>query len=138
GNASRAITQTVPRISILLRDVVRTIALADLVRIETAVVFPLRNRRRSPASHPSRLDHQKPYECGCRPVADNSESQPHGHHLPLPVRLMVCGLSDALSLTERVPLCEPTDVGVKVTAILQLAPGARVDGQLLVCAKSSV
>jgi hypothetical protein len=56
--------------------------------------------------------------------------------VPVPERLTVCGLPAALSemLTEavRLPLAE----GVNVTLIVQLAPAATLDPQLLVCAKS--
>jgi hypothetical protein len=44
--------------------------------------------------------------------------------LPLPLRLTVCGLPLALSLTDRTALCAPMLCGVKVTEIAQLAPAA--------------
>lgn len=43
-----------------------------------------------------------------------------------------------MSLTDSVPLREPALVGLKVTDIVQFLPGARLDLQLLVCAKSPV
>ena len=57
---------------------------------------------------------------------------------PVPVRPMVCGLFCALLVTVSVPERLPEAVGVKVTATVQADPGERVDGQLLVCAKSPV
>ena len=54
--------------------------------------------------------------------------------IPLPLRAAVCGLSLALSVTDRVPLRVPVAVGVKLTLILQLAPAARLAPQLLVWA----
>jgi hypothetical protein len=41
----------------------------------------------------------------------------------------------ALSTTERVPLCDPVALGVKVTEMVQLSPGSRLDPQSLVSAK---
>ena len=56
--------------------------------------------------------------------------------VPVPVRLTVWGLPTALSAMvsegARLPLAD----GVKVTLIVQLAPAATLDPQLLVCAKS--
>ncbi len=54
--------------------------------------------------------------------------------VPVPVRLMVCGLPAALSvmLTEAVRV--PVAVGVKVTLMVQLAPAATEVPQVLVCA----
>jgi hypothetical protein len=56
--------------------------------------------------------------------------------VPVPMRLTVCGLPLALSVTEteavRVPLAE----GVKVTLIVQLVPAATELPQVLVWAKS--
>src|SRR5712664_3164275 len=47
---------------------------------------------------------------------------------PVPVRDTVCGLPDALSVIVRVPVREPTAVGVNVTLIVQFAPAANVPG----------
>jgi hypothetical protein len=58
---------------------------------------------------------------------------------PVPDKLAVWGLPDALSLTETAALRAPLVVGLKVTLIVQLRLTPNVDGesgQLLVCAKS--
>ena len=47
---------------------------------------------------------------------------------PLPASLLVCGLLEALSVTDNVPLLVPVEVGVNVTLIVQLAPFASVFG----------
>jgi len=52
--------------------------------------------------------------------------------MPLPVRDAVCGLPEALSLTETLADCVPAATGVKVTLIVQLVATAREDPQLLV------
>jgi hypothetical protein len=44
--------------------------------------------------------------------------------LPVPVRLTVCGLVSALSVSVRMPLAEPSVVGVNVTLIVQFPPAA--------------
>src|SRR6266566_7222530 len=57
---------------------------------------------------------------------------------PVPVRLTVCGLPVALSLTLSVALRVPVALGVNLALMVQLAPAASVDGlkgQLLVWAK---
>jgi len=46
--------------------------------------------------------------------------------VPVPESTTVCGLSGALSVIVRVPLRNPTWVGVKVTSITQLFPTATV------------
>ena len=51
---------------------------------------------------------------------------------PVPVRLTVCGLPVALSVTVIVPGWLPAAVGVKVTLMEQLAPAATEAGQVLV------
>ena len=59
--------------------------------------------------------------------------------VPVPDKLAVWGLPDALSLTETVALRAPLAVGLKVTLIVQLRLTPNVDGesgQLLVWAKS--
>ena len=53
---------------------------------------------------------------------------------PVPVRLAVCGLPVALSVTVTVPVREPAAVGVKVTLIEQLPPAATEAPQVLVWA----
>src|SRR5215471_11279542 len=53
---------------------------------------------------------------------------------PVPLRLEVCGLFEALSLTVRVPVRVPAVVGVKVTEIVQLPPAATWLPQVFVCA----
>ena len=55
---------------------------------------------------------------------------------PVPVKLAVCGLPGALSVTVIVPVRVPATVGVKVTLMLQFEPAAREVPQVLVCAKS--
>ena len=53
----------------------------------------------------------------------------------MPLRETVCGLPDALSVTEIEPFKLPEPPGVKVTVMVQFAPGARVTPQLSDCAK---
>jgi hypothetical protein len=53
-------------------------------------------------------------------------------YLPVPVRLEVCGLLLALSLTLNVPGLVPVPVGVNVTLILQLDLAARLVVQVVV------
>jgi hypothetical protein len=55
--------------------------------------------------------------------------------MPVPPRLTVCGLPVALSVMEIVPVSAPSAVGVNVTLMAQFAPAARLEPQLLVCAK---
>ena len=55
---------------------------------------------------------------------------------PVPERLTVCGLPVALSVRVTAAVRVPLAVGVKVTLIVQLAPAATLDPQLLVWAKS--
>jgi hypothetical protein len=55
---------------------------------------------------------------------------------PVPLRLTVCGLPLASSLTLSVALSEPTTCGVNVTEMLQLAPPARVVPHVFVWLKS--
>jgi hypothetical protein len=52
--------------------------------------------------------------------------------IPVPVRLIVCGLLLALSLIETVPGTLPAFEGVNVTVILQLAPVAMLVPQVFV------
>jgi hypothetical protein len=59
--------------------------------------------------------------------------------VPVPVRVTVCGLPPALSMTERVPPRLPIALGVNVMLIVQALLAANVAGeigQLFVCAKS--
>jgi hypothetical protein len=53
----------------------------------------------------------------------------------VPLRETICGLPTALSVNETVPLTLPVVLGVRVTLIVQFAPTARVEPQLLVSAK---
>ena len=53
--------------------------------------------------------------------------------VPLPVRLTICGLPVALSVTVIVPGWLPVAVGVNVTLRVQLAPAATELPQVLVC-----
>ena len=69
--------------------------------------------------------------------ATKIESKPE--RVLVPDRLAVCGLPGALSEMDKVPVREPSAVGVKVTEIVQLAPAANVvgdNGQVEVFAKS--
>jgi hypothetical protein len=55
------------------------------------------------------------------------------HYLePVPLNDAVCGLFEALSVTDKVPLLLPLDPGRKVTLIVQLACEANEVPQLLV------
>jgi len=54
----------------------------------------------------------------------------------VPVRLTLCGLPVALSVMARAAARPPAAEGVKVTLMVQLAPAATLDPQLLVWAKS--
>ena len=54
--------------------------------------------------------------------------------VPMPVRLTVCGLPVALSVTVIVPGWLPVAVGVKVTLMEQFAAAATEAPQVLVCA----
>jgi hypothetical protein len=54
---------------------------------------------------------------------------------PAPLRATVCGEPVAESATLRVPVTDPAAAGVKLTAIEQFAPAARVVEQVLVCEK---
>src|SRR5438876_595294 len=53
---------------------------------------------------------------------------------PVPVKLAVCGLPDALSRMLSSPGCGPPAVGRKLMEIMHDAVGASDAGQLLVCA----
>ena len=55
---------------------------------------------------------------------------------PVPISGIVCGLPLALSVTDSAALRPPAAVGLKVILIVQLAPAARLEPQLFVCAKS--
>lgn len=62
-------------------------------------------------------------------------------NVPVPLKVAICGLLEALSTTVRVPVRAPSAVGVKVIVIVQPVSFARVCGaigQLFVCAKSPV
>ena len=52
--------------------------------------------------------------------------------VPVPERLAVCGLPLALSVTVRAAVRVPVAAGEKVTLIVQLAPAAKLEPQLLV------
>jgi hypothetical protein len=55
--------------------------------------------------------------------------------VPMPLNATVCGLPDALSVTETAPLALPATVGATETLIEHVPAAGIVDGQLLVCAK---
>src|SRR6478672_4629021 len=59
-------------------------------------------------------------------------------NVPIPTRLVVCGLVGSASLPTNVPLCEPAWRGAKATLIVHCAPAGSAGGQLLVCVKSPV
>jgi hypothetical protein len=56
--------------------------------------------------------------------------------IPVPATLTLWGLWETLSVTVTCAVRVPDAVGWKVTVIVQLAPAAMVDPQLLLCAKS--
>ena len=56
--------------------------------------------------------------------------------VPVPVRLTLWGLPVALSVRVTAAVRVPLAVGVKVTLIVQLAPAATLEPQVLVWAKS--
>ena len=56
--------------------------------------------------------------------------------MPVPERLTDWGLPVALSVMARAAVRLPLAAGLKVTLMVQLAPAARLDPQLLVWAKS--
>jgi hypothetical protein len=51
---------------------------------------------------------------------------------PVPLKLTLCGLPVALLVIVIAPVRVPATVGVKVTLIVQLAPAASVDPQVVV------
>ena len=55
---------------------------------------------------------------------------------PIPVKLIACGLSAALSVIVTCPVRAPATVGVKATEMLQLPLGGTEVPQLLFSAKS--
>jgi hypothetical protein len=56
--------------------------------------------------------------------------------VPVPLRLAVCGLPVALSLTDNVALRNPVATGLKVTLMVQLPAAATLVPQLFVWVKS--
>ncbi len=50
--------------------------------------------------------------------------------MPVPVKLMVCGLPAALSAMETEAVRVPVAVGVKVTLRVHFAPAARAAGEI--------
>src|SRR5579863_5634266 len=69
-------------------------------------------------------------------VAGVSVTVPVAAAAPVPLKLAVCGLLEALSVTVRVPVAAPVAVGLKVTLIVQLLLAASEVPQLLVSAKA--
>ena len=59
-----------------------------------------------------------------------------GLYVPAPVSFTDCGLEKSLSVIATVPVLVPFIVGVKVTLLEQLAPGAKLAPQVFVWAKS--
>ena len=68
--------------------------------------------------------------------SDAGESVAEGVLVPVPLRLAVCGLLLALSLTDSVALRLPVAVGVNVSLMVHFELLPRLEGQLLVWAKS--
>ena len=58
--------------------------------------------------------------------------------VPTPDNAMDCGVPVALSLTVSAPVRLPEAVGANVTLMLQVDVGARLEEQLLLCAKFPV
>src|SRR5579859_936271 len=58
--------------------------------------------------------------------------------IPFPVKLITCGLPQALSVIVTVPNRGPKTVGVEVIERVQTAPGRTLEPQSLVTAKSPV
>lgn len=58
--------------------------------------------------------------------------------VPVPLSETVCGLPDALSVIESVPVTVPTAGGVKVRLMVQLAAEARLEPQLSLSPKSAL
>ena len=79
------------------------------------------------------VDKTSPAECVPK-LYDVGETLIPGTATPVPVRLAVWGLPVASSFTVSVPVRVPAAVGLKVTLIVQLAPLARDEPQLLVWA----
>src|SRR5690348_2228845 len=59
-----------------------------------------------------------------------------GAAVPVPDSATVCGVPDASSVIVSDAARAPVAVGLKVTVAVQLAPAARLPGQVFVCAKS--
>src|SRR6266699_802376 len=70
------------------------------------------------------------------PNDGTGEGERLGSTVPVPDTPEVWGLLLALSVTVNVALRDPVAVGVKVTLIVQFAPAATLEPQLLVCPKS--
>jgi len=64
-------------------------------------------------------------------VAERGLIESPAAEVPVPLKLIVCGLPEALSLIETVPLRAPIAAGVKTTVIRQLALGASEVGHEL-------
>ena len=58
--------------------------------------------------------------------------------VPVPLSETVCGLPEALSVIESVPVTVPTAGGVKVKLMVQLAAEARLEPQLSLSPKFAV
>jgi hypothetical protein len=58
-------------------------------------------------------------------------------YLPVPARLTVCGLVDALSFMDRIPERAPIDVGLNLILILQVAPAFNVVPHVLADTRNS-
>src|ERR1700756_2087691 len=73
-------------------------------------------------------------------VAGVTAIETRGGAIPLPLSVTSCGLEVPLSTIVRVPVRDPSAPGLKDTAIVQLAPAAKVAGlmgQLWLAAKSA-
>ena len=78
------------------------------------------------ATEPDRAQQKKaPHLCGAGDYNLRS-------HLPVPVRLEVCGLLLALSVTLNFPVLVPTAVGLNTTLMVQFVLAARLAPQVVV------
>src|SRR5579872_1678910 len=59
----------------------------------------------------------------------------NGPFTPMPANAMACGLLRVPSVMVSVPVSRPVAPGEKVTVTVQVIPGVRLTGQLLVAAK---
>ena len=65
-------------------------------------------------------------------ASEVAESVSCAGEVPVPLKLTVCGLLEALSVTVIAPVLGPVVVGVNVIVRVQFAPAATLEPQLLV------